>query len=321
MKLLIVCQALDKKHPILGFFHRWVEEFAKHATSIVVIASHVGECDLPQNVSVHSLGKEKGTSKLYKITKLIQLSWKLRKEYDAVFVHMIPEFVLTAGWLWRSLGKEIGLWYMHKTVDLKLRLAEKFIHQAFTATKESFRLPSKKLNILGHGINTSVFIPDTQMSRGQHLLSVGRLMKSKRHDLVIRVAAKSNCELHIAGTGDEKESLEQLAQELGVNVRFLGGLTQEELVEVYRQAYTFVHTSETGSLDKVVLEALACGCPVVTSDVHLKDMPVVVSDATPEALSEAISSQTSGDPQKRHQYVVENHSLEKLIPRILSFYD
>lgn len=49
MKLLIVTQALDQAHPILGFFHRWIEEFAKHFEHIHVIALQYGKSDLPYN--------------------------------------------------------------------------------------------------------------------------------------------------------------------------------------------------------------------------------------------------------------------------------
>jgi len=64
MKLLICTQMIDKNDPILGFFHRWVEEFAKHFEHIHVICLKEGQHTLPQNVTVHSLGKEGGESRI-----------------------------------------------------------------------------------------------------------------------------------------------------------------------------------------------------------------------------------------------------------------
>jgi len=64
MKLLIVTQKVDKNDDILGFFHGWIAEFAKHCEKITVIALGVGEYDLPRNVEVLSLGKEGGKSRL-----------------------------------------------------------------------------------------------------------------------------------------------------------------------------------------------------------------------------------------------------------------
>ena len=316
MKLLIVTQALDTEHPVLGFFHRWILEFSKHVEHVHVIAAHVGEYELPENVSVYSLGKERDTSKVYKTGELLRLSWSLRDQYDAVFVHMIPEFVLVAGSLWRMLGKHVGMWYMHKMVDTKLKLAESLVDDVFTASEESFRMPSKKLHIVGHGIDTDRFVPNSKIKREEHLLSVGRLMRSKRHDLAIGTAKYADKKLRIIGIGEEREHLETFAEEIGADVAFVGGLTQEELVEEYQKAHAFVHTSETGSLDKVVLEALACGCPVVTTNARYSYMPVTISEPSPEALAkEALKIKPS---KKTAAYVSKNHSLTTLIPRIIS---
>lgn len=316
MKLLIVCQALDQNHPILGFFHRWVEEFAKHVEHIHVIASHVGKYDVPENVTVHSLGKEIGTSKFYKIRKLKQLSWKLRNEYDVVFVHMIPEFVLVAGLLWRTLNKKIALWYTHKHVGARLWLAEKIVHKVFTASKASFRLSSKKLHILGHGIDTHFFTPSKSVVREERLLSVGRLMRSKRHDLVIQAAKESGKGLHIVGNGEERGHLELLAERVGADVSFRGALPQKDLVTEYQKAHALIHTSETGSLDKVVLEALACGCPVITTDEAMKDMPVVITTKEPNSIAKSLTQVSTIEPEVMHQYVVTGHSLQNLVKKI-----
>ena len=56
-RLLITTQAVDLDDPVLGFFHRWIEEFAKHCESISVICLKEGRHDLPDNVHVYSLGK------------------------------------------------------------------------------------------------------------------------------------------------------------------------------------------------------------------------------------------------------------------------
>ena len=191
----------------------------------------------------------------------------------------------------------MALWYTHKNVDLKLRIAEKFVDVILTASKESFRLASTKVHVMGHGIDVDFFIPDPSVVRGGWALSVGRLTKSKRHDLAILSAADEGRELRIAGEGPERDNLERLAQEIGASVQFLGGLTQVQLRGEYWQAAYLIHTSETGSLDKVVLEALACGLPVRTRDPYLSQLPLDGSDQT---------------------YVREHHSLQKLIPAIVS---
>ncbi len=296
MKLLICTQAVDSQDPVLGFFVRWVEEFAKHCEQVEVICLRRGEYVLPPNVQVYSLGKEKNkSSRLGRWLKALRYIVVLRHQYDAVFVHMNPEYILLGGWFWRLSGKKIVFWYTHKAVNVRLRVATLFADVVLTASKASFRLRTNKLHIMGHGIDTDFFTPDPGVVRGEWALSVGRLTKSKRHDLAIRAAVGEARELRIAGEGPERQHLEHLAQELTANVEFLGGLTQMQLRDEYRRAAYLLHTSETGSLDKVVLEALACGLPVHTADPALKPLEAEGSE-----------------------YVREHHSLHKLIPAIVA---
>lgn len=317
MRLLIVTQIVDTEDSYLGFFVRWIEEFAKHVESVEVICLKEGNHNLPKNVRVHSLGKEKGVSKLSYIFNFYTYIWHLRKNYDTVFVHMNPEYMALGGLFWCVWQKRIALWYTHKSVDTKLRIAAFFANIIFTASKESFRLATKKVRVVGHGIDTDFFSPDPGISRGTTLLSVGRLMPSKRHDLVIRAAAIAGRELRIAGEGPERKNLETLAHTLGAKVHFLGGLTQEQLRDEYRKAAFFLHASETGSLDKVVLEALACGLPVITTNIVLRDLPVIVTTPSPESIAKKITMTHYFDTQSYAVYVHDRHSLTTLIPRIL----
>ncbi|MFA5942661.1 MAG: glycosyltransferase [Candidatus Paceibacterota bacterium] len=306
MKLLITTQAVDARDSDLGFFVRWIEEFAKQCEKVTVICLREGEHSLPSNVAILTLGN---ASRLSRTMSLWRICISRRHEYDAVFVHMNPEYLIAAGLLWRLMHKRIALWYTHKSVNLKLRIAVLFAHTVFTASAESFRLRSKKVRVMGHGIDTDFFSPptlavgaptsggvgaDPSITRGTWALSVGRLMPSKRHDLAIRRARGKGIELHIVGEGPERQNLEALAREPGESVTFLGGLSHERVRDEYRRAAYLLHTSETGSLDKVVLEALACGLPIRTNDPALKHL----ESASPE-------------------YVREHHSLSALVPRII----
>lgn len=294
MKLLICTQAVDHNDPVLGFFCRWIEEFAKHCEQVMVICLREGAHALPSNVKVLSLGKERNTSRLTRVILFYKYIFSRRNKYDAVFVHMNPEYVVLGGLLWRLLGKKTVLWYTHKQVDLKLRIATFFANRILTASKESFRLKTKKLYVVGHGIDTEFFSPDPSLVRGHHWLSAGRLSKVKRHDVAIRAAASADKELRIAGDGPERANLERLVHKIGARVIFLGALNQEQLRDEYRTAALLLHTSETGSLDKVVLEALACDCPLRTNDPALKPLE-----------------------RESSFYVKKEHSLEQCIERIL----
>ena len=291
MKLLICTQTVDSSDSDLGFFVRWIEEFAKHCEKVTVICLREGAHALPDNAEVITLG----TTQVGRAIGLLRVCIARRHTYDSVFVHMNPEYIVLGGLFWRLTHKRTAFWYTHKSVDLKLRIAELLADIIFTASKESFRLNSRKVHVMGHGIDTTFFSPDPNVVRGDWLFSVGRLMPSKRHDRAIRFAMQEGKELQIAGEGPERGHLEALAHELGAHVRFLGGIRQSQLRDEYRKAACLIHTSETGSLDKVVLEALACGLRIVTNNPALKFLEA-----------------------KGPQYVREHHSLERLIPAIVN---
>ncbi|MEK7535920.1 MAG: glycosyltransferase [Patescibacteria group bacterium] len=289
MKLLILTQKVDRTDSNLGFFHRWIEEFAKHYEQVTVICLQEGEHSLPANVTVKSLGKEKGTNKF---TQILHFAFcVLHSDYQSVFVHMNPEYVVLAGWYWRLMGKCVGLWYTHKHVDLKLRIAEKFANVIFTASPESFRLRSNKVIVTGHGIDTDHFSPSPQM-QGNRVVSAGRISKSKHIEEMIATAAPER--LLVAGapiTDEDKRYLDTLSGKAD----FVGSIKYAEMPNFYRSAKLFLNASTTGSLDKAVLEALACAVPVRTSNEAFHDLP-------------------SGNLR---QWVIDNHSLVRLIPKIV----
>jgi hypothetical protein len=182
MRLLIVTQKVNQNDPILGFFHRWIIEFAKHCESLTVVCLEEGAHELSSrgllrsqahglsmNVKVLSLGKEKELivsgrksavmDKVKYIFRFYKYIWQERENYDAVFVHMNPIYVVLGGLIWKALGKKTSLWYTHSHVDWKLRIAEKLVARIFTASRESLKLASDKAIVTGHGIDTDYFTP------------------------------------------------------------------------------------------------------------------------------------------------------------------
>lgn len=287
MKLLIVTQVVDRSHPILGFFQGWIEEFAKHAESVEVIALEVGDYDLPRNVQVHSLHKETDpTSAIGYSWRLLKKAYALRNEYDVVFVHMIPEYVLAGSPVWTLWRKPVSLWYTHGSVSLSLRLASFFVKHIFTAAKEGMNLRSKKVVVTGHGIDLDAF-KNVPPERDLDLLTVGRITPSKNLEELIEVLAlvreeRPETTLTIIGvTGGEADEqylalLKALIEQkgLGQSVTFMGAVPHADIPSWLSRAKVFVHAAKNGSLDKVLLEALAAKTPVVTSAPGAKAIPL-----------------------------------------------
>ncbi len=279
MKLLILTQAVDTNDSVLGFFHRWIEEFAKHAEAVTVICLKEGVHSLPSNVRVFSLGKEKGrASRMQYAVRFWKLIWRERHNYDAVFVHMNVEYVILGAPLWRLLGKKVGLWYLHKSVTLRLRTAVFFANYVFTGTKQSLRLNTPKLNIMGQGIDVHTF-----SSLGRQLpviftvLFVGRLSPIKGVETLIDAAAllhRKGMQLRVeiiggAETPDQAAYEQKLKEQVKKNkleevVTFVGPVKNNELPARLAKASVFVNTSRTGSLDKAGIEPMAVGLPVIS---------------------------------------------------------
>ncbi len=332
MKLLICTQAIDKNHPILGFFHRWVEEFAKHCEVVYVVCLIEGEHALPANVHVHSLGKEYGKNRFKHLWRFYSLVWQLRHEYDSIFVHMNQIYVILGAPLWRLWSKRISLWYMHGKVSVSLRLAEKMAHVIFTGSKESFRLRSRKLIVTGHGIDTTLFKP-MQTIKDIDLVTVGRITPSKNIELLLETLAEirktHSVTLTIVGqVSSEAEAQYQLhlkarAASLGVTdaVIWHGKETNTGLPSLLNRSKVFVHAATNGSLDKVVLEAMAVGLPVVSMAEVLASLPLGNNlVASVSDFSKAVKKVIESDVflwVSNSQYVTEQHSLSSLIPKII----
>jgi glycosyltransferase involved in cell wall biosynthesis len=111
---------------------------------------------------------------------------------------------------------------------------------------------------------------------------VGNLVALKGHELVLRaLCGFSGACLLIIGEGREERNLRELAGSLGIRdrVRFLGAMPQERLAEYYGAADALVLASSREGWPNVLLEAMACGTPVVSTRVG--GTPEIVS--APEA--------------------------------------
>lgn len=341
MKLLICTQKVDKNDPILGFFHRWIEEFAKHYEEVTVVCLYEGAHTLPANVTVVSLGKELGVPKIEYLIQFYRDIWVYRGEYDHVLVHMNPVYVVLGGVLWRVLGKRIALWYTHKSVDTKLKVAEELVHHIFTASKESFRLPSEKVVVTGHAIDVDEYSDVLHVTSNITRLSIiGRISPSKRIDLFIKTVAELRkrgveAEGTIVGGGatpmdaEYVDAMKSLTKELGVenNIHFVGAVTHDEIKKYLATTDIFLHTSETGSMDKSVLEALASSVAVFSSSEAFKDVlsPVhtFLHSTNPSDIASEVLSYIKRDEKEREegrerlmQYVRTIHSLEQTITMI-----
>ncbi len=281
MKLLIVTQTVDTEDPVLGFFVRWIEELAKRAERVEVICLAEGKYDPPDNVRVHSLGKERGRPLFGALAYAVRfkwLAWRLRRGYDAVFVHMNQEYVLIAGPLWRFLGKRVYLWRNHYAGSWKTDLAVAFCTKVFCTSKHSYTARFKKTILMPVGVDTERFHPGPHAKRKRgSILFLARMAPSKRPDILLdalAMLARDNVHFTAAFVGSPLPQdasyyagLRARASTLGFgdSVSFLPAVPNGETPALYRAHEIFVNCSPSGMFDKTLFEAAACGCRVLTA--------------------------------------------------------
>jgi glycosyltransferase involved in cell wall biosynthesis len=149
--------------------------------------------------------------------------------------------------------------------------------------------PPDKIVVLRNGVDLQLFKPlDRQAARARldltrrTLGSVGWLVERKGHHHAIQaLRALPDTDLLIVGEGPERTALEQLALKEGVSkrVRFLGRIEQKRLPEIYNAIDALVLASSREGWANVLLEAMACGTPVIASAVWGTPEVVAAPDA------------------------------------------
>lgn len=107
------------------------------------------------------------------------------------------------------------------------------------------------------------------LPRGPRIITVGSLKAQKNHSLLLRAFAQinqANARLMLVGAGTEESSLRQLASDLAISKRVIFAGFQVDPTPYYKTADLFVLSSDHEGLPTVLIEALSCGLPIVSTD-------------------------------------------------------
>lgn len=351
MHLLVITRKVDKNDVRIGFFYDWVVAFAKEVEQLSVICLEKGDdSGLPENVKVYSMGKERGKNRFREFVRFVYFLLKTVPICDGVFVHMIPLYVFISGPFAKAFGKPLYLWYTHGTNDWRLRLTQVFVTGYLSATKESFPLQTTKPVIaFGHALNLDLF-PRVRSSADDDLvltiMTVGRITPRKNLDVLIRAIARLKtlvtqklC-LEIIGVpalDSDRAYVEQLHDlvsnaHLVDEVKFLGAIPNDELVHEFERADCFVNLSDTHSLDKAILEPMACGVITVTSNRSIRPVfgdlaDELMVECTPESVAERIAKLWQKPHEEKEsirgrlrEVVERDHNMKKTIPKIVELF-
>jgi len=176
-----------------------------------------------------------------------------------------------------------------------------------------------KIVRLYNGINLEVFLPAMGKRKGNVVLSVGRLVEKKGFRYLIesigllrRQGLKVDC--RIIGDGEDHDALRSLVSKLNLarSVRLLGGMPQDRVLKQMQEATVFVlpaviaDDGNRDSLPTVLLEAMATGLPVISTDVagipeilDRGECGLLVTQKDPDALAGAIAAAIRDEKLRR----------------------
>lgn len=246
-------------------------------------------------------------------------------QFDLIDAHYFYPDGVAAAMLARTLGKKLIITARGTDVNLipRYRLPRAQIRwaaetaagictvcEALKGPLLEMGVPDSKIRVLRNGVDLETFRPkERKPTDVPTLLSVGLLIERKGHHLVIEaLTLLPGARLMIAGGGPMRGELESQAQRLGVadRVRFLGEVPHDWLPDIYSAADALVLASSREGWANVLLESMACGTPVVATDiwgtaevVAAPEAGVLVPERSATAIAEGIQRLLAALPDRR----------------------
>ncbi len=268
--------------------------WAAHARTTQRETRHGLGVDHPRYPVIPKLGMSLAPWLLYRATLPgIRRRCAAEGRPDAIDAHYVYPDGVAATWLGSRLGLPVVITARGTDVSLipryaiPRRLIQGAIRDAAALIAVSGALkaalvelgaPPDKVTVLRNGVDTTLFHPprDRAATRtalgltGPTLISVGLLIERKGHHRVIEaMSSLPGFTLLIVGEGPERPRLAAMINRLGLadRVRLLGPRPHAELPTLYGAADVLVLASSREGWANVLLESMACGTPVVASNI------------------------------------------------------
>ena len=345
MRLLVINFEMNRLSRAMPWSQQVVDLLARSCERVVVMTERIGEYSPPENVQLELIPvKPLGIPRKLGSSWIVNYqAYRLARKHrvHACFIHMAMPWAYRLAPCFRLLNLPVVMWYAHGTVTRELEWAHRAATRVLTSTPEGFRLPSRKVRIIGQGVDDRLFDIQDRAPSPNDLITVSRISERKRIELLIATMREIRdrgeappLRLRIIGTTlndadqDYEASLrEQVwAQGLEDVVRFEGFVPHRHIPAYYGRAFAHINVSRTGSMDKTVVESLAAGCPVLTSNeaFHgiLVDYPrFIIHDDHPRAIADQVlelhRTRNSLDPSTLRALVAGRHDVESYAARVL----
>lgn len=240
----------------------------------------------------------------------IPLVVSLHGEYDR-FRQMVKK---------QNLRQYMKLLYTSKFIEpFVLKNADRVICVYKVIIPYAKKMGAKKIDLIYNRVDLARFSKSQKGKDGNLILSVGRLIKQKNHEIIIRAISELDANLIIIGDGDDYDRLNNLVRELKLEnkVTFKRSIPHADIHKFYQVVDVFALAMRTDleSLPIPVLEAMASGLPTVIPKPVPPDLyddlgeGVILVENNPDAFREAIKKiLTNGELRKE----LSNKVLEKI---------
>ena len=303
-----------------------LKEFSKFPDlELDLVTSSVDKFRIEQfatNIRIHYLGiNKKGNFHYQSMKDLLTYSWKayqyskeLKKKEKFDLVHAffgipcgyiamklkIPYIVSLRGsdvpfhkkrfyWLDKLIFKNLSkkIWAKSKAV----------IANSKGLKEEAQKVNNKqKIDVILNGIDIVEFCPLENKGESEkiNLISIGRLAPEKGYNYLIKaLVGLDNFRLTLVGSGPSEDELKMLAKELGVNVDFVGRLEKKEVIKQLQKSDIYMLSSLKEGMSNSMLEAMACGLPVIATNVGgseelIKDNGFIIEKGNSELIKKAL---------------------------------
>jgi len=231
---------------------------------------------------------------------------KIRDDYDLIHAHCHlflstimaslvrrigspPLIITTHGIMSASAPDWFNLLYMKTIGKWTLKSADRVI--CYTEMEKDklanmLKIDSEKISVIPNGVDTDLFRPDpnnnkqSNQSNAITILWVGRFVRGKGVEYLIQAAKilvkeVPDLKILLVGDGPSKGKIKSLIEKFNLkkNVIIKENVPNENMPEVYQKSDIFVLPSLNEGVPKTLLEAMACGIPVIISEFpHLEEL-------------------------------------------------
>jgi len=307
-----------------------------------------------RKINVLPLGKLFGLT--YMLTAFLFLV-KMRRSYDIIHCHLAQGFHCPAALLCKALFNKHVIIKVGATGPLSdfetlkkvlfgkyflklLRHADRLVAVCSQAQQDAQKngIPASRLLGIPNGVDIDYFKPAHHLRINNLISFVGRLDNMKGVDVLLNAFSllkkkQKDALLYIVGNGPDREKLEAMARDLSIKERVVFTGEIHAVLEQLQKSAVFVLPSFSEGLSNVVLEAMACGLPVVATNaggtidiINHGENGILIDPRDANQLSDALlkilSDQELGPRlgSRARMTVAENFSLNRVVDKYIELY-